>query len=80
MQSYITDPKFSFIFSLQSFFNLFITLKDIYIITQHADSASQKIPILFVSGDMDHCGIFGEGVEKAKHIFLSMQEYIAISH
>lgn len=74
VQSYIADSKCSFIFSLQSFLNLFIALRDIYTITQHADDISQKMPILFVSGDMDPCGNFGDGVEKAKNI-LSMQGY-----
>ncbi|RDU70859.1 alpha/beta hydrolase [Helicobacter aurati] len=74
VQTYINDPKCRFIFSLQSFLHLFLALRDIYTIKQHANSTSQRMPILFISGDMDACGNFGKGVEEAKNI-LAMQGY-----
>ncbi|RDU61366.1 alpha/beta fold hydrolase [Helicobacter sp. MIT 14-3879] len=66
VQAYISDPKCSFIFSLRSFLNLFTAVRDVYAIEKYADSLSKHLPILFISGDMDACGNFGDGVRDAK--------------
>lgn len=73
VQEYITDPKCDFIFSLQSFLNLFHGTQEVYS-PNYPEPKNPLLPVLFVSGYDDACGDFGEGVQKAR-IHLQTQGY-----
>ncbi len=68
----LADKKTRFIFSINSFINLFVGLKRVFspYPRKVANSAYEsRLPILFISGEDDACGGFGKGALKAfKHI------------
>ncbi len=87
LEKYASDDACNFIFSSQSFLNLFKAMKKVYAKSQYADFHNKDIPILFISGNMDACGCFGDGVQKAKQILqeqgfenVSMKLYENLRH
>lgn len=64
VEGYDKDKKCQFIFTLNSFGNLFAGLAQVFSKYPNA-ILKPNLPILFVSGKDDACGNFGEGVQKA---------------
>ena len=68
----LADKKTRFIFSINSFINLFVGLRRVFspYPRKVANPAYEsQLPILFISGEDDACGGFGKGALKAfKHI------------
>ncbi len=68
----LADKKTRFIFSINSFINLFVGLRRVFspYPRKVANPAyKSQLPILFISGEDDACGGFGKGALKAfKHI------------
>lgn len=68
----LTDKKTRFIFSINSFIDLFVGLKRVFSPYQRKTTNpnyESPLPILFISGEDDACGNFGKGALKAfKHI------------
>ena len=68
----LADKKTRFIFSINSFINLFVGLRRVFspYPRKVANPAYEsRLPILFISGEDDACGGFGKGALKAfKHI------------
>lgn len=68
----LADKKTRFIFSINSFINLFVGLKRVfspYPRKMANPNYKSQLPILFISGEDDACGGFGNGALKAfKHI------------
>lgn len=64
VKAYTRNPKCSFQFTLNGFYNLFDT---IWFINRKAHLAMMRkdLPLLFVSGEEDPVGAFGKGVKKA---------------
>ena len=62
--SYNKEPRCTFIFTLNGFYNLFDT---IHYINQpeHMDSIPKELPLFFVSGEDDPVGNYGAGVKEA---------------
>ncbi|PAF54504.1 hypothetical protein BKH42_00925 [Helicobacter sp. 13S00482-2] len=62
------DPKCQFRFTLGSFANLFEGMKKVFSTYPHMPK-KRYLPILFLSGEEDICGDYGEGVKKSyQHI------------
>lgn len=68
----LADKKTRFIFSINSFINLFVGLRRVFSPYPRKvanPSYESRLPILFISGEDDACGGFGKGALKAfKHI------------
>ena len=60
---YKQREDYCFSFTLNSFKNLFLGLHQVF--SPYPQPRRDKLPILFLSGDDDPCGEFGEGVYKA---------------
>lgn len=62
--SYNKEPRCTFIFTLNGFYNLFDT---IHYINQpeHMDAIPKELPLFFVSGEDDPVGNYGAGVKEA---------------
>lgn len=64
VKKYDKDKKCQFLFSLNSFANLFAGVKQVF--SKYPNAISKpNLPILFISGRDDACGDFGKGVQKA---------------
>lgn len=68
----LADKKTRFIFSINSFINLFVGLRRVFSPYPRKvanPTYESRLPILFISGEDDACGGFGKGALKAfKHI------------
>lgn len=65
---YIHEPKCTFTFTLNGYYNLFGVIK--YIINKdNLDKMPKDLPVLFVSGSEDPVGNFTKGVKKAYDSF-----------
>ncbi len=64
VRAYASEPRCTFQFTLNGFYNLFDT---IYYINrpEHIDAVPKKLPMFFVSGEDDPVGDYGAGVRKA---------------
>lgn len=69
VSAYTSDPRCTFQFTLNGFYNLFDT---IHYINQpeHIDAIPKKLPLLFVSGEDDPVGNYGAGVKKAYETYV----------
>ncbi|WP_066387479.1 alpha/beta fold hydrolase [Helicobacter himalayensis] len=72
VSAYENDKKCNFIFTTQSFINLFGGLKCVYGAAQ--PPKNPRFPVLIISGRDDACGDFGKGVEKLQ-VFLRKNGY-----
>ena len=65
---YVSDPRCQFVFTVNGFYELF---KGIQFIskTKNIEKVPRQMPILFVSGDADPVGDYGEGVQKIYDMF-----------
>lgn len=72
VSAYENDKKCGFIFTTQSFINLFGGLKRVYGALQ--PPKNPRFPVLIISGRDDACGDFGKGVEKLQ-VFLQERGY-----
>ncbi len=71
VNKYINDPKCNFVFTLNAYYNL---LKVIYTLTKNENlkNMPKDLPILFVSGDKDPVGDFGNKVLEVYKKFKSV--------
>ena len=69
VDTYMSDPRCQFMFTLNGYFEMF---KGIQYITNKKNIAkvSKKMPVLFISGDADPVGGYGEGVQKVHDLFV----------
>lgn len=68
VDNYISDSRINFIFTLNGFYNLF---KSMLIMNEQTglERIPKSLPMLFLSGDSDPVGKFGEDVVKAVEIY-----------
>ncbi|MDO4475358.1 MAG: alpha/beta hydrolase [Lachnospiraceae bacterium] len=64
VEAYRRDPRTQFMFTLNGFYNLFYSLKQLTVPARLA-RVPANLPVLFISGSMDPVGAFGNGVKKA---------------
>lgn len=71
VRAYTSEPRCTFQFTLNGFYNLFDT---IYYINrpEHIDAIPKKLPMFFVSGEDDPVGNYGAGVRKAFDIYVQV--------
>lgn len=69
VSAYIKDPRCTFQFTLNGFYNLFDT---IYFINrpEHIAAVPKDLPLFFVSGEDDPVGDYGAGVRKAYETYV----------
>ena len=72
VSGYENDKKCGFIFTTQSFINLFGGLRRVY--GALPPPKNPRFPVLIISGKDDACGDFGKGVEKLQ-VFLQEKGY-----
>lgn len=66
--AYNNEPRCTFIFTLNGFYNLFDTIH--YINQQeHIDAIPKELPLFFVAGEDDPVGNYGAGVTEAYDIY-----------
>ncbi len=65
---YTNEPKCSFVFTLNGFYNLFSVLDDVCD-KENISKVRKDLPIFFMSGNDDPVGNFGKGVKKTYDTF-----------
>ena len=65
---YSNEPKCSFVFTINGFYNLFCVLSEVCN-KKNIDKIPKDLPILFMAGNDDPVGNYGKGVTKAYNIF-----------
>lgn len=71
VRAYSSNPKCTFRFTLNGFYNLFDTIRFINQ-RKNLSSLPKELPLYFVSGEDDPVGAFGAGVKKAFGIYRSL--------
>jgi alpha-beta hydrolase superfamily lysophospholipase len=68
VDQYVNEPRCQFLFTVNGFFELF---KGIQFISSSKNIAKipREMPILFISGEADPVGGYGEGVQKVHDMF-----------
>lgn len=64
VKAYNSDPRCTFIFTLNGFYNLFDTIQHINR-SEHIHAIPRKLPLFLISGEDDPVGNYGEGVKEA---------------
>lgn len=68
VDKYISEPRCQFMFTVNGYFELFKGIR--FISNQkNINKVPREMPILFVSGDVDPVGDYGEGVQKVYDMF-----------
>ena len=68
VDAYMEDPRCGFPFTLNGFYNLFLTLYKI-IRKEYLERMPRNLPVLFIAGDKDPVGNFGKGVQDVAELF-----------
>lgn len=68
---YTKDERCGFRFTLNGYYNLFYSI-DCLSYRSYLEKMPKDLPILFVSGEQDPVGQFGEGVKKVYQTFLNL--------
>lgn len=68
VDAYVADEKCGFPFTLNGYYNLFLTLYKI-VRPEYLNRMPRDLPVLFISGEKDPVGDFGKGVRKAAALF-----------
>lgn len=69
VSAYMGDPRCTFRFTLNGFYNLFDTIHYINL-PEHIACIPKELPLLFVSGEDDPVGGYGAGVKKAYETYV----------
>lgn len=65
---YSNEPRCSFVFTLNGFYNLFSVLDDVCD-KKNIDTVPKELPVFFMAGNDDPVGSYGKGVSKTYNIF-----------
>lgn len=68
VDAYVEDPRCGFTFTLNGFYNLFLTLYKIGR-KEYLERMPRRLPVLFLAGEKDPVGNFGKGVQEAVDLF-----------
>lgn len=68
VDAYEADERCGFVFTLNGFYNLFLTLYKI-IRKEYLGRMPRNLPVLFIAGEKDPVGSCGEGVRKVTELF-----------
>ncbi len=71
VRRYTEDERCGFKFTLNGYYNLFYSI-DCLSYRRYLEKMPKDLPILFVSGEQDPVGQFGEGVKKVYQTFLKL--------
>ncbi|NLJ57764.1 MAG: alpha/beta hydrolase [Tissierellia bacterium] len=69
VDTYLTDRRIDFIFTLKGFYNLFSIMLHM---NERNQNIPKELPTLLVSGQNDPVGNFGQGVHKTYNIYKSI--------
>ncbi len=68
VDEYVSDPKINFIFTLNAFYNMFevmISMNE----KERIEAIPNNLPLIFISGDNDPVGKFGNDVRKVSGLY-----------
>ena len=68
VDAYVNDPKCGFVFTLNGYYNLFLTMYKV-IRREYLERMPRELPVLFISGEKDPVGGFGKGVRTVETLF-----------
>lgn len=68
VDAYISDPKCGFAFTVNGYYNMFLGMLKIQN-QEYLARMPRSLPVLFIAGEKDPVGDFGEGVKKAAASF-----------
>lgn len=68
MEWYSNEPKCSFMFTVNGYYNVFSVLDDVCD-ESNIDKVEKDLPIIFLAGNDDPVGNYGKGVTKAYETF-----------
>lgn len=68
VDAYISDPKCGFAFTANGYYNMFLGMLKLHN-PEYLGRMPRSLPVLFIAGDKDPVGNFGEGVKKAAASF-----------
>ena len=68
VDAYESDPKCGFLFTLNGYYNLFLTMYKV-IRREYLERMPRELPVLFISGEKDPVGGFGKGVRTVEKLF-----------